>query len=115
MRKSRRSLYRPRKPTTEIPEVAAVVTRSTPWNGLGKLAKPGTCPRNIAACPFPGITRDPTRPVVTPVIVVSSKVTIWDELDGLASAIPVSMEPGCPDTPDDSAYKRNALAARRTG
>src|SRR5207244_8665528 len=40
-RKFPRSLYRPRIPMTEIPGEDDVETRSTPWNGLGTLPKPG--------------------------------------------------------------------------
>src|SRR6266566_3662107 len=65
-RKSRRWLYRPRIPTTEIPEGEGVETRSTPCNGFGTFVKPGIWLRNTAVCPLAGTLIEPVKPVEAP-------------------------------------------------
>src|SRR5262245_33429217 len=69
----------------------------------------------MAACPFPGITMEPFKPVLTPVIVVNSNVTNAELDEGLARAIPLCIVPIWPGEPDASTYKRNALLARSAG
>ena len=74
MRKSLRSLYRLRRPTTEIPE-EAVETRRIPLNELGR---PGNnCARNCEVWPKPANVPEmgAGNPFVDPSRLVSSNVT----------------------------------------
>src|ERR1700730_4799279 len=101
IRKSPRSLIRVRSPTTEIPD-HVVVIRSTPLNGLGSDGKMSL--RNFAVCPatasgvvtggFP-LTGAPRRSV-------TSNVPLAEAADVLATAMPLSIFPGRPGTPEAS-------------
>jgi hypothetical protein len=46
---------------------------------------------------------------------VSSNDTFTGLAEEFATATPVSIDPICPDIPDDSAYKRNALPGGSAG
>ena len=101
IRKSLRSLIRTRSPTTESP-VDVVVMRRMPLNGLGSDGKISL--RNFAVCPVAGseMVAGAMPPTGAPVRSVRSNVTLADAGDVLATAIPLSMYPCCPDTPDNS-------------
>src|SRR5437016_10363311 len=85
-KKSVRSLYRPRKPVTEM--AVEVETRKTPWNGTGNEEKPGICVRNAETCPFAGTDRVPVSPVDEPSRRFSSSVA-----DTLAAEVFINATP----------------------
>ena len=74
IKKSRRSLYRPRRPTTDMD--AGLDRRRTPWKGNCSEPSPGISFRNAALFPLAGTLMVPSSPVDDPSSLASSSVTV---------------------------------------
>src|SRR5262245_24545549 len=86
MRKSSRSLYRPRRPVTAMG--AELDNRRTPWYGVASPPNPGTWFRKTALWPFPGIVNVPVNPVDEPSSRLASTLTVTASEDVFATAMP---------------------------
>src|SRR5215475_9718937 len=89
IRNSARSLYSPRKPTTETPAEEAVEILRIPLNESGKPGKNSTT--NCERCPKPGKSRETGTgsPAVDPSMFVSSNVMVAGNAELLVMAMPL--------------------------
>src|SRR5206468_6691416 len=103
IRKSDRSLIRPRKPARE--SVLDELIRRIPWKSLDKDGKISLA--NFATLPPTGIVNELVRPVEVPSSRNTSRRTVAAVGSAFAMANPLWMDPTVPRTPEFWMYVRN--------
>src|SRR5438094_149475 len=105
IRKSPRSLFRLRRPTTDNGDVLEILSR--PVNDCGRLLKKSVT--NWETLPDAGTVTDAAEAADVPSRLNNCRFTVTWFADEFAIATAVCMEPIAPGIPEDSTYMRNAV------